>query len=90
MPEDLVSRSMILSRIHVIASGILKASTLILTEATMASDVPGWDSLTHVQIVVGVESEFGIRMTSTEVARLENVGSLIDLVEAHQAKVDRA
>lgn len=86
MPEELGSRSIILSRIRFIASDILNDSDLILTENTTASDVPGWDSLTHVQIVIGVESAFGIRMTSTEVAQLENVGSMIDIVETHQAK----
>lgn len=86
MPTELASRSMICSRIQSVASGILNDPNLVFSEGTTAGDIPGWDSLTHVQIVVGVETAFGIRMTSTEVAQLENVGSMIDLVEAHQAK----
>lgn len=87
MPEELATRSLILSRIQFIASDILNQSDLALTESTTASDVTGWDSLTHVQIVIGVEAAFGIRMTSTEVSQLENVGSLVDIVEARQAKI---
>ena len=86
MPYDLASRSMILARIQTVAADILNDPSLFLTENTTAADVSGWDSLRHVQIVVGVEIAFGMRMTSTEVAQLENVGSMIDLVEAHQAK----
>lgn len=86
MPDDLASRTMILARIQTVAADILNDPSLFLTENTTAADVSGWDSLSHVQIVVGVEIAFGMRMTSTEVAQLENVGSMIDLVEAHQAK----
>ena len=48
-----------------------------------ASDVPGWDSLTHVQIIVAIEQAFNIRMSATEVAQLEDAGSLIDVVQKH-------
>ena len=57
-----------------------------MTEQTTAQDVPGWDSLTHVQIIVGVEQAFGIRMTSTEVAQLDNAGSLVDVILAHRSR----
>ncbi len=52
-----------------------------LTESTMASEVPGWDSLNHVRILVAVEKEFGIRFRSLEVIRLRNLGELQALVD---------
>jgi acyl carrier protein len=75
-------RAEVLSRIEGIAGEILASPNLKLEERTTARDVPGWDSLTHVQIVIGVEREFGIRLTSTEVSQLENAGSLVDIVLA--------
>lgn len=86
MPEESLSRSTIMLQIQSVASEVLNDGSLVLSEGTTASEVPGWDSLTHVQIVVGVESAFGIRMSSTEVAQLENVGSLIDVVQARKSK----
>ena len=77
-------RAAILSQIQAIASRILGLPTLELREESTARDVPGWDSLTHVQIVIGIEQAFGIRMTATEVAQLENAGSLVDVVQRHQ------
>lgn len=82
-PED---RSEILARVQTIASDILNLPGLQLTEETTARDVPGWDSLTHVQIIIGVEQAFGIRMSATEVAQLENAGSLVDVIQRHEAK----
>ena len=79
--DDMNSRGEILQKIEQIVIDILGASDLTLSEETTAADVPGWDSLTHVQIIVGVEREFGIRMNSTEIANLKDAGSLVDLVQ---------
>jgi acyl carrier protein len=59
---------------------------LKLEETTTARDVEGWDSLTHVQIIIAIEQAFAIRMTSTEVSRLENAGSLVDVIQHRKAR----
>jgi len=74
-------RSEILRKIEAIAADVLGSSDLVLSESTRANEIAGWDSLTHVQIIVGVEQAFGIRMNSTEISQLENTGSLVDLVQ---------
>ena len=65
------SRADILERVQSIASSILGLPGLDLREEMTARDVPGWDSLTHVQIIIGVEQAFGIRMPATEVTFAE-------------------
>jgi len=57
-----------------------------LSRETTANDVVGWDSLTHVSLLVALESKFGIRFKSSEVATLRNVGELADLVERRRGK----
>jgi len=76
-------RTEILKAITRVAADILGSPDLELSEATTARDVSGWDSLSHVQIVLGVESAFGIRLNATEIAQMKNAGSLIDLVQKH-------
>ena len=53
--------------------------TLCVTPSTTAQDVPGWDSLMHINLIVALEKEFKIRFTTREIATLRNVGDLIDL-----------
>ncbi len=53
---------------------------LQVTRATTADDVPGWDSLTHINLIVAIEKQFKIRFTTGEVTRLKNVGELMDLI----------
>jgi acyl carrier protein len=59
---------------------------LVIGRDTTAKDVVGWDSLTHVTLLVSLEERFGIRFKSSEVADLKNVGELIDLVERHRKR----
>jgi acyl carrier protein len=54
--------------------------TLQINRETTAADVEGWDSLTHINLIVAVEKEFRVRFTTAEVTSLKNVGDLIDAV----------
>jgi len=52
-----------------------------LSAETVATEVPGWDSLSHVRVLAAVEDAFAIRFRSLEVLRLKNVGELQALVD---------
>lgn len=77
------NRAEILKTINRVAADILGSLDLELSEETTARDVSGWDSLSHVQILLSVENAFGIRLNATEIAQMKNAGSLIDLVQKH-------
>ena len=51
-----------------------------VTASLSAKDVEQWDSLANVQLVVMVEVAFGIRFATTEIASLNNLGELAELV----------
>jgi len=60
---------------------VFDAPELEVGDATTAEDVPGWDSLAHVNLVVAVEKAFSVRFTTKEVKGLANVGDMIRLIE---------
>jgi len=60
----------------------LKLDEWDLSDATLAGEVPGWDSLSHINVIVAVEKHFGIHFSSVEVIRLRNVGDLQRLVDS--------
>jgi acyl carrier protein len=53
-----------------------------ITEATCADDVPGWDSMTHIALIVEAECRFGVTFAAAELDSLRQVGDLARLIEA--------
>lgn len=58
---------------------------LAVTAESTARDVEGWDSVSHIQLLVAIEKEFGIRFNTGEVAGLKNVGEMAALIRSKVA-----
>jgi acyl carrier protein len=50
-----------------------------------ANDVDGWDSLSHVNLILAVEKGFGIRFNQKELLTFKNVGDLVRSIESKAA-----
>jgi acyl carrier protein len=70
----------ILDRVTETARMIFDNDDLVLTRDTTAKDVEGWDSVTHINLIVALEREFKIKFTTSEVMSMKNVGELSDLI----------
>lgn len=55
---------------------------LVINPAMVAADVEGWDSLTHVRLLLTIEREFRIRITASEAGKLQTVGDLMQLIQS--------
>jgi acyl carrier protein len=75
-----VEQGEILSKVRDIIADVLDLPDLTVSRETTAEEVEGWDSFNHINIVVAVESKFGIKIHTAEVEELRNVGELADLV----------
>ena len=79
-----------LAEMQEVFQSVFEDDTLEITRATTAKNVQGWDSLTHVTLLVTLEQRFKIRFKSSEVADLKNVGELLDVVERHRNRANSA
>lgn len=75
-----MTREEILNEISKVFADTLDEDNITLSESTTADDVEGWDSLTHVQLVVAVERKFKVRFTAKEIQSWKNVGEMIDSI----------
>ncbi|KAB2839134.1 MAG: acyl carrier protein [Melioribacteraceae bacterium] len=57
-----------------------------LQDSTIAPDVPGWDSLNHINIILAVEEHFNVKFKSMELLRLKKVGDLQSLLDSKLGK----
>lgn len=74
--------SEVLSALNAVFCDVFEDETLTITRDTGAADIEGWDSLTHVTLILQVERAFGVRFSSSEVAALRSAGDLEALVAA--------
>jgi len=51
-------------------------------DETIAPEVPGWDSLNHVNVILAVEKYYNMRFKNIEVLRLKNIGDLQKLINS--------
>ena len=75
-----MNREEIISEMQVTFRDVLDEQELVLTEELTADDVEGWDSLTHVQLQVALEKQFGIKFTAKESLMWENVGDIVTTI----------
>ena len=60
----------------------LKLDEFDFKDETVASQVPGWDSLSHINVILAVEKHYNIRFNNREVLRLRNIGDLQKLIDS--------
>jgi acyl carrier protein len=56
---------------------VLENDDITLSEATVASDVPGWDSMNHIYLVVAIEKHFKVKFTTQQIQRWQCVGDIL-------------
>ena len=50
-----------------------------------AKDVEGWDSLTHITLIMAIEGTFNIKFTTREVMGFQNVGEMLNCLRGKLA-----
>lgn len=68
------------SRLEVLCRRVFNDPELVLTRETTAAEVPAWDSLSHIVLMVAIEDEFRVRLGGPELDSLRNVGELEDFL----------
>jgi acyl carrier protein len=53
---------------------------LEISRKTCADDIEDWDSLAQINLVVAAEKLFGVKFNLTELAQLNDVGDMLDLI----------
>lgn len=80
-----MDRNAIWSRLTEIFRDLFDDDTITLRPETTAADVEDWDSITHIQLLVAVEKAFSVRFNTGEVAKLANVGEMVDILAERTA-----
>ena len=60
---------------------VLGESPDAITPESVRQDLPSWDSLSNIRLIVALEQEFSVSIGVAEIADVESVEGLVSLIE---------
>jgi acyl carrier protein len=80
-----MTRDEIIGKLTELFRDIFDDDTIVITLETTAADIPHWDSVNQIMILIGCEAAFNIKFATAETEGLRNVGELIAVIEKKTA-----
>ena len=71
----------LMERLTEIFREVFDDDDVTLSPELTADDVEGWDSLSHVNLIVTIEARFDIKFNQKELLTFKNVGDLMTSIE---------
>jgi acyl carrier protein len=70
----------VLIKVQEIFRDVLEDEDIILSYETNSNDIPEWDSLNHISLVVTIEKNFNIQFIASEIQDFKNVGEMCESI----------
>jgi acyl carrier protein len=77
-----VDEAQIYARLKEIFADVFDDDSIKVKPELSAKDVDGWDSLTHIRLILTVERAFKFKVSTSEIGKMENVGDLVALIKS--------
>ncbi len=75
----------LVSQLQEVFRNVFSDHSIVLNERMTADDIDGWDSLTHINLIIAIEKRFGVKFATAEISKLKedgaNVGSIVQALE---------
>ena len=79
----------VLLRIQGVFRDVFDDPGLEIQDSTSAKDVAGWDSLSTINLIFGIEREFNVKFGLGEIQELNNVGEMAAVIQKKQHPAQR-
>jgi acyl carrier protein len=77
VPSKLMSTELLETRVYRVISDLFNVPAESLTPASSAETIELWDSIGHLNLVLALEEEFGIRFSPDQADNMINVDSIL-------------
>jgi len=71
------------SRIESVVRSVFTEHLGDIAPSSSSNDIIGWDSLGHINFVIALEQEFGVRLRPAKVARLKCLDEIAKHLDNH-------
>jgi acyl carrier protein len=73
---------MISDKLKKVILDVLELDDFDIKDETTADQVPGWDSLNHINVILAVEKEYNLKFKGIEILKIKNIGELQQLIDS--------
>ncbi|WP_372519574.1 acyl carrier protein [Candidatus Ruminimicrobiellum ovillum] len=77
-----MEKEQIIKELEQIFKSVLEEDDLTISENMETSDIQGWDSLAHINIIEEIEKHFNIHISVGEIVVLKTVGDMVKLIQS--------
>ncbi len=72
----------VLDRVKITFADVLGIDVGEIQPGTTPDDVPAWDSVAHLNLILSLESEFAVEMLPEEIERALSVETVVNIISA--------
>ena len=76
-----MTKDVILKKLEEIFADLLDNDDFHLEEDASMQTVEGWDSLLHITLMASIECDFGVRLSTDDIANGKDVKTLVEIIE---------
>ncbi|MEJ2512721.1 MAG: acyl carrier protein [Anaerolineales bacterium] len=73
----------LVDRIQTVLAAALNVDASEITAETQFGDLPQWDSMGHMEVLVALEKEFGVEVTADTITNLISVPAICQYIEGN-------
>lgn len=74
-----------LERLQKVFNKVFHIPIQFITYETSMQNLPVWDSMRHLELMMAIESEFAIEFEILEIAELVSIEKIIESLKTHEA-----
>lgn len=78
-----MSSESITDRTRKILGSVLGIDPAQISDDASTLNLGAWDSLRHMNVILGLENEFGIEFDDEEIQKLASLGLLVEAISKH-------
>lgn len=77
-----MTREEVFEKLTTVFQDVFDDDEIVLSDETTSSDIEDWDSLNHINLVVSIEKEFGMKFSMGETQKMKNVGEMVTILQS--------
>ena len=73
-----------MQKLKKIMASVFRVHEDTISDEARMSDVPGWDSLSHMNLILEIEREYGIQLSGNDIAEMQSIPKIAEILSHYK------